>query len=312
MATVSQRPVVSVSPNNPVFDLPIYVARDAGLFERAGIEVRFQARYSERNASDKEPFARLKESLFEQGKADVYNLCEWAGIDRSEHSARGAQVLALRPAVGAQAIISFDAALQEPRDLAGVPVGINDKTGSHYTTLQSLEGVLAREDIVVEHVGVPERRYEALKQGTSRAAAVMEPFISLGLKEGAHLVDVTFYRGAEVIAPSLTPEQRNAYLGAINEGRGPHHGALRKVQALRHRADQGSAGAARDERPFRALHALRGLRSRALQPGLRVDALLGPRERRRRPRQRGRKPLAASRLSAPLSGPRSPISRFPA
>jgi len=217
MTTVSQRPVVSVSPNNPVFDLPIYVARDEGLFERAGIEVRLQARYSERNASDKDPFARLKESLFEQGKADVYNLCEWAGIDRSEHSARGAQVLALRPAVGAQAIISFDAALQEPRDLAGVPVGINDKTGSHYTTLQSLEGVLAREDIVVEHVGVPERRYEALKQGTSRAVAVMEPFISLGLKEGAHLVDVTFYRGAEVIAPSLTPEQRNGYLDAINE-----------------------------------------------------------------------------------------------
>src|SRR2546427_10338544 len=43
-----------------------------------------------------------------------------------------------------------------------------------------------------------------------------------------------------------------------------------------------------------------------------LDALLGPRERRRRPRQRGRKPLAASRLSAPLFGPRRPISRFPA
>src|SRR5437879_8648872 len=179
MNTVSQRPVVSVSPNNPVFDLPIYVARDEGLFERAGIEVRFQARYSERNASDKEPFARLKESLFEQGTADVYDLCEWAGIDRSEHSARGAQVLALRPAVGAQAILSFDPARQEPRDLAGEPAGINDKTGSHYTTLQSLEGVLARDDIVVAHVGVPERRYEALTQGTSRAVAVMEPVISL-------------------------------------------------------------------------------------------------------------------------------------
>src|SRR5256884_9356986 len=76
MTTVSQRPVVSVSPNNPVFDLPIYVARDEGLFERAGIEVRLQARYSERNASDKDPFARLKESLFEQGKADVYNRSE--------------------------------------------------------------------------------------------------------------------------------------------------------------------------------------------------------------------------------------------
>jgi NitT/TauT family transport system substrate-binding protein len=217
MATTTERPVVSVSPNNPVFDLPIYVARDEGLFAKAGIEVRFQAKYSERNPSDKEAFARLKESLFEEGKADVYNLCEWAGIDRSERSARGAQVLALRPAVGAQAILAFESAIQEPRDLAGVPVGINDRTGSHYTTLQSLEGVLPREEIVVEHVGVPERRYQALKEGTSRAVAVMEPFISLGLKEGAHLVDVTFYRGAEVIAPGLTSEQRSAYLDAINQ-----------------------------------------------------------------------------------------------
>ena len=213
----SQFPVVNVSPNNPVFDLPIYVARDEGIFAKAGIEVRFQAKYSERSASDADPFKRLKESLFEQGKADVYNLCEWAGIDRSEHSKRGAQVLALRPAVGAQAIISFEKEIQEPRDLAGIPVGINDKTGSHYTTLQSLEGVLARKDIVVEHLGIPENRYQALKNGKSRAVAVMEPFISLGLKEGAHLVDVTFYRGAEVIAPGLAPEQRTAYLNAINE-----------------------------------------------------------------------------------------------
>jgi len=210
------RPVVTISPNNPVFDLPIYVARDEGLFDKAGIEVRFQAKYSERNASDLEAFKRLKESLFEQGKADVYNLCEWAGIDRSQRSGRGAQVLALRPAVAAQAILSFDKAIWEPRDLAGVPVGINDRTGSHYTTLQSLEGVLPRSEIVVEHVGIPERRYEALKDGTSRAVAVMEPFISLGLKDGAHLVDVTFYRGAEVVAPSLSSGQREAYLGAIN------------------------------------------------------------------------------------------------
>ena len=209
-------PLVNVSPNNPVFDLPIYVARDEGLFQRAGLEVRFQAKYSERRPSDADPFQRLKEALFEQGKADVYNLCEWAGIDRSENSARGAQVLALRPAVAAQAVLSFDAAIQEPRDLAGVPIGINERTGSHYTTLQSLEGVLARADIVVQHVGVPERRYQALKERTSRAVAVMEPFISLGLKEGAHLIDVTFYRGAEVIAPGLSNEQRTAYLAAIN------------------------------------------------------------------------------------------------
>src|SRR5204862_4244310 len=127
------------------------------------------------------------------------------------------QGLAIWRAVGAQAILSVDSSSQETRDLAGVPGGIKDKTGSHYTTLQSLEGVLARKDIVVEHLGIPENRYQALKAKKSRAVAVMEPFISLGLKEGAHLVDVTFYRGAEVIAPGLAPEQRTAYLNAINE-----------------------------------------------------------------------------------------------
>src|SRR2546429_7724466 len=117
------RPIVSISPNNPVFDLPIYVARDEGLFEKAGIEVRFGAKYSQRNASDADPFQRLKEALFEQGKADVYNLCEWAGIDRSERSARGAQVLALRPAVAAQAILSFDRNIQERPGLRCGPPG---------------------------------------------------------------------------------------------------------------------------------------------------------------------------------------------
>jgi hypothetical protein len=54
----------------------------------------------------------------------------------------------------------------------------------------------------------------------------MEPFISLGLKEGAHLVDVTFYRGAEVIAPGLSGEQRNALPRRHQRGGRPHHGGF--------------------------------------------------------------------------------------
>lgn len=216
MSASNERRVLTISPNGPVFDLPIYVARDEGLFEQAGLEVKFQAKYSDRNASDRDAFSRLKETLFEQGKADAYNLCEWAGIDRSERSCRGAQILALRPAVAAQAIVTFDGDIQEPRDLAGVPVGINELTGSHYTTLQLLGGTLPRDGIIVEHVGIPDRRYQALRERSIRAVTVMEPFISLALKEGAHIVASCFYRGAEVISPSLSPEQRTAYLESIN------------------------------------------------------------------------------------------------
>src|SRR6202045_1819775 len=209
----STKPVVKIAPNNPVFDLPVLVAIEEGLFEKAGLDVRMSARYADREKTltEREVLTRLKEQLFECGSADSYNICEWASIDRLERGQRGGNIARLRAAVVAQAILSFDDALQTPRDLAGVPVVVNEFTGSHYTTLQMLEGAVGREQVKVEHIGAPRKRFEALFHRTHRAVTVMEPFISLGLKQGAHIVAAEFYRGGEVVAPSLTPEQRQAY-----------------------------------------------------------------------------------------------------
>ena len=216
--TTTTLPLIKLAPNGPVFDLPIYVAQDLGLFEKQGLRVELVEKYDAKEShASYDPFERKKESLYEQGTADAYNLCEWAGLDRSEHSGRGSRVHALRPAVAAQAIVTFDDDIQEVRDLAGVPVGINERTGSHYTSLQILGGSLAREDVVVQHFGSPFERYEQLKTGKLRAAAVMEPFISLALKEGAHIISVVFYRGAEVISPDVPEDVRNGYRAALNE-----------------------------------------------------------------------------------------------
>lgn len=206
-----------VAPNVPVFDLPIHVALEHGLFEKHGLDVAFTEKHSATAYSSANAFERQKETLYETGKADAYNLCEWAGLDRSERSQRGSRVHALRPAVVAQVILSFDSAIQELRDLANVPIGVNERTGSHYTTLQFLDGALPRDQIVVEHSGEPLGRYEALKSGKLRAAALMEPYVSLALKEGAHIIGVNFYRGSEVIAPTLTGIERASYLQAIDE-----------------------------------------------------------------------------------------------
>ena len=213
------RPTVKIAPNNPVFDLPLLVAIEERLFERAGLDVRMSAGYEDREKTltEREVLTRLKEQLFECGSADSYNVCEWASIDRLERGQRGGNIAALRAAVVAQAILSFDEALQTPRDLAGVPVAVNEFTGSHYTTLQMLEGAVGRESVKIEHIGAPQKRLEALRDRTHRAVTVMEPFISLGLKLGAHIIAAEFYRGGEVIAPSLTPEQRQAYYEAENQ-----------------------------------------------------------------------------------------------
>jgi len=217
--SIEQKPTVRIAPNNPVFDLPVIVGIEEKLFERAGLDVRFTATYADRekDSAGRPIMSRLKEQMFDRGSADSYNVCEWASIDRLERGSRGGNIAALRAAVAAQAILTFDQALQVPRDLADVPVVVQELTGSHYTTLQMLESAVGPEHVKIEHGGLPQMRWAGLKNGTHRAVSVMEPFISLGLKEGAHIVAASFYRGGEVIAPELTAEQRKAYYDAENK-----------------------------------------------------------------------------------------------
>lgn len=210
--------IVRIAPNNPVFDLPVIVGIEEGLFAKAGLDVSFSATYADRekDSAEKPILTRLKEMQFETGSADSYNVCEWASIDRLERGARGGAIAALRAAVAAQAILTFDDSLQTPRDMADVPVTVQELTGSHYTTIQMLESAVGADHVNIDNGGLPQMRYAGLKSGQHRAIAVMEPFISLGLKDGAHIVAASFYRGGEVVAPDLSPEERRAYYESEN------------------------------------------------------------------------------------------------
>ena len=213
------KPLLKIAPNNPVFDLPVLVGIEEGLFEKAGLDVQMSAPYEarEKDCAEHPVMSRLKENLFDCGSADSYNVCEWASIDRLERGERAGNIAALRAAVAAQAILTFDEILQVPRDLSDVPVVVQELTGSHYTTLQMLESSIGADHVKIERGGLPFKRWEGLKNRTHRVVTVMEPFISLGLKEGAHIIAAQFYRGGEVIAPELTPEQREAYYAAENK-----------------------------------------------------------------------------------------------
>src|SRR5438477_8975423 len=150
------RPVVKIAPNNPVFDLPVIVGIEEGLFEKAGLDVSFSATYAdrERDSAEKPVLSRLKEQLFDCGSADSYNVCEWASIDRLERGKRGGNIAGLRSAVAAQAIVTFEEALQVPRDMADVPVVVQELTGSHYTTIQMLESAVGAEHLKIVNGGL--------------------------------------------------------------------------------------------------------------------------------------------------------------
>jgi NitT/TauT family transport system substrate-binding protein len=148
---------VRIAPNNPIFDLPVIVGIEAGLFEEVGLDVQFSATYAdrERDHASTPYMSRLKEEQFDAGKADSYNVCEWASIDRLERGSRTGKLAALRASVAAQAILTFDEGLQTPRDMVDVPVLVQELTGSHYTTIQMLESACGRDHVVVENGGLP-------------------------------------------------------------------------------------------------------------------------------------------------------------
>jgi NitT/TauT family transport system substrate-binding protein len=247
----NELPLVRIAPNNPVFDLPVMVGIEEKLFEKAGLDVHMTGKWSDREKQDNilmPALSRMKEQMFECGTADGYNVCEWASIDRLERGKRSGSIAALRASVAAQAIITFDDALQTPRDLADIGVLVQVSTGSHFTAIQMLESAVGREHVKIDAGGLPWQRWEALRDRQHRAVVVMEPFISLGLKEGAHIIAAEFYRGGEVIGANLTPEQRKAYYDAENEAvdlvnadfyKYAHHicaptkGALRPQELLR-------------------------------------------------------------------------------
>src|SRR5258707_12662161 len=157
------RPTVKIAPNNPVFDLPVIVGIEEGLFAQAGLDVSFSATYADREKDNAQTplMARLKEQQFDCGSADSYNVCEWASIDRLERGKRGGNIAALRASVAAQAILTFDDALQVPPNMSDVPVMVQELTGSHYTTLQMLESAVGSQHVKIQTGGLPQMRYAA-------------------------------------------------------------------------------------------------------------------------------------------------------
>ena len=75
-AKPQSKPLVRIAPNNPVFDLPVIVGIEEGLFEKAGLDVRFSASYADRekDSAARPIMSRLKEQMFDCGSADSYTV----------------------------------------------------------------------------------------------------------------------------------------------------------------------------------------------------------------------------------------------
>jgi NitT/TauT family transport system substrate-binding protein len=191
------KPKVAVM--NAVHDLPVLVARDAGLFRDEGLDVEFVTTPGMAQVSTSHVvkfdsiFDRPLDSTYNEGGIDQYRMCEWGIMKRAVEAEtvglRGRKIVALGASMSSFAIVvAPDSAAYEPEMLKDQAIAVTPNNGSHFTTLKIMEGFLAPEHIKTTNAGTMPKRIEALRQGKVAAVSLMEPWISVAQKMGLRIL----------------------------------------------------------------------------------------------------------------------------
>ncbi len=219
---------------SPFQGLPELVAYDEGLFAREGIQIEWADRDEAGVKATESLVASPKAAnpfgshgvFVEQGKADMYNACEWGNYCRVQDTVIGSRQ------IGRRAIITYAAIVVRPdspvytaQQLANRPVGVPFYAGTHYVALHLLGGFLPREAIkVVRAPNGSRNRFNLMMRGEVEATTLTEPYITLAEKKGCRVICSAFYHGTEVASDRVDAETYAAFNRAVRE-------AVRRINA---------------------------------------------------------------------------------
>ncbi|MBP1986141.1 ABC transporter substrate-binding protein [Halolamina salifodinae] len=163
------------------FMLPQRVASERGYFADEGLD----ADLVERERSDVEwKYIPAEERLTDDYGVDVYPVCKWESLKRTWEMDDGRVVAKGTFADQPYSVFTRRDDVEEPADLAGLPVGINERTGQEYTAMRALEEHVAPEDVELVHHGMPTDRLRALYDGDVDAVTLLEPHSTLAERLG--------------------------------------------------------------------------------------------------------------------------------
>ena len=211
----------------PFQGLPELVAFDEGLFEAEGLHIEWADR--EKGVEKKTETAVTSQKgqnpfsshgrLLEQGKADMYNACEWGNYCRVQDTGVGSRQLGRRGIVTYAAIVVRpESSVYTAQQLANRSVGVPFYFGTHYLALHLLEGFLPRELIKVCKAPNGSRfRFDSMMRGELEATTLTEPYITLAEKKGCRTICSGFYHGTEVASDRVDAETYGAFNRAVRK-----------------------------------------------------------------------------------------------
>jgi NitT/TauT family transport system substrate-binding protein len=210
----------------PFQGLPELVADREGLFAKEGLQIEWVERESEdknthvnvNTPKGLNPFSSHGKML-EQGKADMYNACEWGNYCRVQDTQVGSRQVGRRGIVTYAAIVVRpDSKVFTAQQLAGKTVGVPFYFGTHYLALHLLEGFMPREDIKLCRTSNGSRpRFDSMMRGEIEATTLTEPYVTLAEKMGCRTICEAFYHGTEVASDRVDAETYGAFNRAVRE-----------------------------------------------------------------------------------------------
>ncbi|MCZ6848378.1 MAG: ABC transporter substrate-binding protein [Alphaproteobacteria bacterium] len=205
----------------PFQGLAELVADDEGLFEKEGITIEWADREkgvdksAQLHITDHKDAPRFAShgKMLEQGKADLYNACEWGNYSRVEGTSVESRQIGRRSIVTyAALVVRGDSPVETAQQFANRQIGVPMFSGTHYLTLQMLEGFVPRDMIKLGRVpNGSNYRYKMLMDGTVDATTLTEPYITLAEKTGCRTVIAAFHHGTEVASERVDAETYSAF-----------------------------------------------------------------------------------------------------
>lgn len=202
---------------SPHMRLHEWVAEENGFFADVGLDYVFREQLTSSDGSYHDLGDKIGAyQTFEQGRScDVSAACHWT-VNAAAASGHGKLYPGCYSVSPCGIFVAAESDIRRPEDLAGVPISVGYQSGSHYSTIQTLEEFLAPEDINLTFAdGLLFHRLEQLVDGEAPAVSLFSGPFYLAEQLGFRKVVDTSFMMASMITGDPDPDDVEKYFEGL-------------------------------------------------------------------------------------------------
>ena len=202
---------------SPHMRLHEWVAEEKGFFSDAGLDYVFREQLTSRDGSYHDLGDKIGAyQTFEQGRTcDVSAACHWT-VNAAAASGHGKLYAGCYSVSPCGVFVPPESDIRRPEDLAGVPISVGYQSGSHYSTIQTLEEFLDPGDIRLHFAdGLLFHRLEQLVDGKAPAVSLFSGPFYLAEQLGFRKVVDTSFMMASMITGDPDSGDVEKYFAAL-------------------------------------------------------------------------------------------------